>query len=152
MAYYPDLTPCDYFGRWQEILLAVGWHEPSYPFATGSVSKRFFEALVRLLSNPWQPVALAGFHRCSYCRFTGGSAELRFDELAIRVGANNLFIPADKGVYVAPSLIAHYIDAHDYCPPLVFQEAVLDCPEMRSLGYLKKMKSLGMVPRSSASS
>ncbi|WP_444547640.1 DUF7919 family protein [Sorangium atrum] len=147
MVYYPDLSPCDYFGRWQDILRAVGWHESGHSFTTGPVAKEFFGALMRLLSNPWQPVAFAGRQPCPYCRFTGGAAELRFEDVAISVGANNLFVPArdEAVVYVAPSLIAHYIDAHDYCPPPVFQEAVLDCPEMRSFAYLKKIKEKGLV-------
>ncbi|XYH97325.1 hypothetical protein ACMHYB_57805 [Sorangium sp. So ce1128] len=144
MAYYPDLGPCDYFGRWQDILRAVGWHEPSHPFATGSVPESFFGALVRLLSDPWQPFAAAGHHSCPYCRFTGGPAELRFDGATIHVGVNNLFVPADNEVYVAPSLIAHYVDAHGYSPPPVFQAAVLSCPEMRSFGYLKSLRMRGI--------
>ncbi|HKV77945.1 MAG TPA: hypothetical protein VJP02_07395 [Candidatus Sulfotelmatobacter sp.] len=42
MAYYADLSPCDYFGRWQEVLIAVGWLEPGHSFARGKVSKEFF--------------------------------------------------------------------------------------------------------------
>ncbi len=145
MAYYPDLSPCDYFGRWQDVLRAVGWLDPEHPFATGSSSRSFFGALVRLLSDPWQPAAAGGRQPCPYCRFTGGPTELRFDDVTVRVGANNLFIPGDDDVYVAPSLIAHYVDAHDYCPPPVFQRAVLNCPEMRSFAYLKAMKKRGVV-------
>ncbi|XXX76295.1 hypothetical protein WMF30_52460 [Sorangium sp. So ce134] len=150
MAYYPDLSPCDYFGRWQDVLRAVGWHEPNHPFATGSVSKNFFEALMRLLSDPWQPAAVAGYQKCAYCRFTGGPAELRLEGVTVRVGASNLFVPTEKEVYVAPSLIAHYIDAHEYCPPSIFQDAVLNCPEMRSIAYLKKIKLRGIAPMRSS--
>ncbi|WP_437669808.1 hypothetical protein [Sorangium sp. So ce131] len=145
MAYYADLSPCDYFGRWQDVLRAVGWLEPGHPFATGPVPEELFGALVRLLSEPWQPVAAGGSQRCPYCRFTGGPRELRYEGTAIRVGANNLFVPASDGVHVAPSLIAHYIDAHDYRPPPAFQQAVLRCPEMRSIAYLKEIRARGLV-------
>ena len=110
MTYYVDLRPCDYFGRWHEVLIAVGWLEPGNSFATGKVSKKFLEQLVGLLRDPWQPVVTAGHHRCAFCRFTG-------ERNMIVAGTDNLFIPARACVYVAPSLVAHYIDAHEYCPP-----------------------------------
>ena len=51
------------------------------------------------------------------------------DGLVVRFGANNLFVPGEGLIYVAPSMIAHYIDAHAYDPPAVFWEAVMKCPE-----------------------
>jgi hypothetical protein len=109
VAYYADFSPCDYFGRWQEALIAVGWLEPGHSFATGNVSKEFFAQLVGLLKDdPWQPVATAGYQRCAFCRFTGGPSTIHFESNSIVVGTNNLFILAGC-VYVAPSLIAHYI-------------------------------------------
>jgi hypothetical protein len=117
-------------------LIAVGWLEPGHPFATGKVSEKFFEQLSGLLRNPWQPVVSAGLHRCAFCRFAS--------ERNIVAESTNLFIPAREGVYVAPSLVAHYIDAHKYCPPVDFQEAVLNCPEMKSLAYLTEIKARGL--------
>jgi hypothetical protein len=38
---------------------------------------------------------------------------------------------------VAPELIVHNIAAHWYKPPDVFIEAVLACPDMRSMEYKK---------------
>jgi hypothetical protein len=40
-------------------------------------------------------------------------------------------------------MIVQYIDAHDYQPPAVFQRAVLECPEMRSMAYLTQLRSHG---------
>jgi hypothetical protein len=40
---------------------------------------------------------------------------------------------------VSPSSIAHYIDAHGYCPPAVFQEAAMKCPQMRSADYMRAL-------------
>lgn len=57
------------------------------------------------------------------------------DGVVIRFGANNLFVPGEGVIYVAPSMIAHYIDAHAYEPPAVFWEAVMKCPEMWSDAY-----------------
>jgi hypothetical protein len=56
------------------------------------------------------------------------------------LGQNNLFIPGDGLLYVAPSTIIHYIDSHDYLPPIEFIDAVLRCPRMRSMEYLKAIR------------
>lgn len=56
-------------------------------------------------------------------------------ELTVRFGATNLFVPGEGCVYIAPSMIVHYLDVHDYDPPAIFWEAVMNCPEMRSDTY-----------------
>lgn len=144
MSYYADLSPCDYFGPSDTALLAVGWLDSQHSFQKGRVDRAFFDALSRLLENPWQPFATAGRHGCELCTFTGGPAEIRVGEVTIAVGAANVFVPSDDGVFVAPSLIVHYIDAHEYVPPDAFQRAVIACPPMRSIDYLKALRSHGV--------
>ena len=56
------------------------------------------------------------------------------------MGISKLWLPDDGIVYVAPSLILHYIDAHGYSPPVEFREAVIACPPMRSIDYLKAIR------------
>jgi len=68
---------------------------------------------------------------------------LERDGLAVRFGAANLFLPADGFIYVAPSMIAHYIDAHGYDPPSCFWEAVRNCPEMRTPDFRQAMSANG---------
>lgn len=59
------------------------------------------------------------------------------------MGVFNLFIPGDGVLYVAPSLILHYMDAHGYGPPKEFQASVMSCPPMRSMDYLKAVLKNG---------
>lgn len=146
MTYYADLSSCDYFGRWQDVLQAVGWLELNHSSTKGEVSKDFFAALMGLAKDPWQPVAVAGHQRCDFCRFSGGPSELRFEGGAVALGTANIFVPAKEHVYVSPTLIVHYIDAHGYAPPDEYQEAVLRCPQMKSFAYLKEMKVRGLKP------
>lgn len=54
-----------------------------------------------------------------------------------------MFIPGDGILYVAPSLILHYLDAHGYQAPVEFQSAVMNCPPMRSMNYLKAILKNG---------
>ena len=98
-------------------------------------------ALESLLIDPWQPFVFAGFHRCEFRRLTGGpSTFATITGTAIVLGYNNLYIPADGFLYVAPSTIIHYIDVHECAPPDEIQDAGLNCPEMRSLSYLKLIR------------
>ena len=123
------------------IVKAVGWLDRGRAFSTGPVAEEFFAALVRLCVNPWQPAAAAGRHPCTLCRFSGGPATLVYCSMKVTLGSANVFVPASDCIYMAPSLIIHYVDAHDYQPPAVFQRAVTACPEMRSMAYLKQLRS-----------
>lgn len=86
-----------------------------------------------------------GVHQCEFCRFSGGPGAFGFSEQSesVQMGVNNVFVPGNDCLFVAPSLIIHYIDAHRYCPPLAFQEAVTASPEMRSVAYLKAILANG---------
>lgn len=97
----------------------------------------FFDKLVELLVDPWEPVRLRGWHNCAFCLLPSGIIQLAHKGKTIEMGVNNLFVPGDGFLYVAPSLIAHYINAHRYAPPEEFCEAVIKCPPMNSREYYK---------------
>jgi hypothetical protein len=153
--YYPDLSPCTEFpfdaaGK----LIAVGWLDPGMEFERGEVREKFVRKLAELLYDPWQPVVAMGTHACGFCRLSGGPGTFRlgpFGPEAI-LGVSNVFVPGDGFLYVAPSLILHYIDAHEYSPPTQFQQAVMACPPMCSMEYLEAILEngpQGMMPKPS---
>jgi hypothetical protein len=140
--HYPDLTaiqmpPFEDSSK----LIAVGWLEPAYEYRLGEVGHDFVSKLADLLVRPWQPAIACGHHSCGFCRLSGGPSSFRFGSLAsdseVQMGTSNLWLPANGFLYVAPSLMLHYIDAHRYSPPTEFQEAVIACPPMRSMDYLR---------------
>lgn len=138
MSYYADLSPCDCFpsdagGK----LLAVGWLDAKYPYSKGDVDEQFVARLVDLLVDPWQPAVAMGRHKCQFCRFSGGPSAFESRNTTVSMGVSNVFVPASGFIYVAPSLILHYMDSHGYAPPAQFQRAVMDCPPMKSTPYLK---------------
>jgi hypothetical protein len=146
MAYYRDLKVSTYLPHSEGLgFIAVGWLEPDHDYSTGVVSVNFFEKLLVLLQNPWMPPYLeAGFHECGFCRFSRGlqdsycyidSKQYHFSCM----GKGYIFIPNGSTVFVAPTNIAHYVDAHEYRPPDEFQKAVIDCPKMRSPAYLERL-------------
>ena len=141
MAYCADLTPCDYFtpehdGR----LIAVGWLAHGHDYSRGDVSTDVVARIHQLLVNPWAPAVCMGAHDCEFCRFSAGPRQFTLDNTTAPLGVSNLFVPATDRLYVAPSLILHYIDAHEYSPPTEFCDAVMSCPEMRSIDYLKQIR------------
>lgn len=131
MAYYPDLSPCTYLPLEAPNLLAVGWLDATHDHARGEVSREFYDALVALAKAPWEPVAAAGHHTCELCQFDGAKSY------------SIVFVPGDGVVYAAPTGIAHYVATHRYRPPQVFVDAVLACPPMRSMAYMKALLATG---------
>jgi hypothetical protein len=132
MTWFQDLTQCIYFG--DEVgssLLAIGWLERDKTFPTGLVDSLVYSRLCEFRIKPWQPMVSMGFHVCSLCWYEGAT------------GSSNVFIPGNGIVFVCPELIVHYMDAHGYAPPQEFCEAVLACPSMHSMQYLKKILANG---------
>ena len=114
-----------------------------------SEAKGGVEKLVSLAENPFQPVIRLGAHRCQFCDLLPGSAGHCIIEVLdrkLQVGIYNYFIPYQSNkIFVAPSLIHHYITSHNYCPPEKFQRAVIDCPAMDSAEYLQKVSEVGLL-------
>ena len=141
MTHFADLTPCTYFPfDSDDKFIAIGWLESDHDYARGPVAEEFVTQLTALLVDPWQPCVTMGWHDCSFCRFSRGPRQFTINNTTIDMGISNLFVPAPDTIYVAPSLILHYIDAHGYSPPRQFQDAVLACAEMRSMKYLKAIR------------
>jgi hypothetical protein len=138
-----DLSLLPSFMNLKKAVTAVGWLERGMDYPKGRVSDEFFAALVRLCVNPWQPAAALGRHECTLCQFTGGPATVRYRDRTVPIGSANVFLPTADGVYVSPNMIVHYVDAHEYQPPAIFQRAVMECPEMRSMAYLEQLRSHG---------
>jgi len=146
----------EYSEIWSPSLRAVGWLDSKVD-STGSVSSSFRQTLETLARDPWTPVSFAGAHYCGPC--LRKILEKKLEELAREFpeapessmeafihnwgalhapastpqGILNLFVPGTGIVYVAPKLILHYIDAHEYQPPAEFCDAVLACPPMGSV-------------------
>jgi hypothetical protein len=141
MTYYPDLSPCPYFDpKMADKLVAVGWLDEVYPYAQGDVSVPFLDKLFELLAQPWAPMYLLGYAECPWC---GDDYEASYNGRSVTVGALNLFVPGEGFLYAAPSMIAHYILAHNYAPPPEYQDALLRCSAIRSRAYFEAVAAGG---------
>lgn len=128
----------------EEPFLAIGFLARGQDYERGDVSMEFFAKLCELASNAWSPpVASAGVHLCELCRFTGGGSAIFQNYPVTSVSNAEIYVPGNGIIYIAPISVPHYVDAHEYCPPKVFQEAVLNCPSMRSIPYFKSLLANG---------
>ncbi|MDB5328908.1 MAG: hypothetical protein JWP03_59 [Phycisphaerales bacterium] len=125
------------------------------PFITGDVDEQVFERLCELTQDPPQFIwpAHGGITRCKHCRFTGGG-DTKYNRLGSGGGSQKsytvyavtqgvLWVPGEGFLWRCARTITHAIDAHGYCPPHEFCEAVLRCPPMRSMEYLKAVLANG---------
>jgi hypothetical protein len=127
--FFPDLTPYEYgYEMRRTNVLNVGWLGRGHEFAVGAVPKAFARALRRLIKRPEN--LYRGYHRCEFC-----------PEPPLVVSPNGLRMRAPPGesegngeirvagpngiVYVAPVLVAHYVEVHKYRPPEEFIKAVM---------------------------
>ena len=126
MTTYEDLTDYEYsasVGPMQN----VGWLGKGIEFRKGAMPKAARDHLVELVAESPQNVT-RGLHDCELCdvespiavdapRSKRGVAFLGNAEVHVRL--------VDGRVLAAPTLIVHYIDAHDYLPPDEFVRALL---------------------------
>jgi hypothetical protein len=98
MTWYPDLSPCDYFGpEVADQLKAVGWLSRDKDYPIGTVSEFVFEKLCQLLHNPWNPAYCAGLRDCEFCRFTRENGQAHFKGYPINgTSSRCLFVPSDE--------------------------------------------------------
>lgn len=113
-------------------IVAVGWLERGHAHPVGVIAVEVFEKLAALLTDPWQPAVAGGGHACDLCLYKPEA-----------MGGNNVYVPGDGKVFVAPELILHYMNAHQYWPPDEFCRAVIACPPMRSPAYRKALLAAG---------
>ena len=158
MTYFPDLTPCTYFGEGEHgtAFVAVAWLERGHEYARGSVAAAVFRRLADFRAHAWEPFNCFGFHNCDLCedspRPTAGAEFIPFKEWRKDghqqgtmdhdgLSCKNLYVPSGRKIYVAPEMILHYVRIHEYRPPGQFCDALVTCPDMGSDAYFTAMSS-----------
>ncbi len=110
--YFPDLTPYQYVPhvRPDENRVNIGWLDADHPFSVSEPSLDFLRALLKLVQHPVR--ISRGLHSCPFC----GDAE----------GTGEIEVLGSAVIYAAPTLIIHYVDAHQYRPPDEFVTAAIN--------------------------
>lgn len=106
-------------------MLNIGWLGTDSEYTRGPVASELVEALISLAAD--QKNIMRGVHYCDFC---GEESPLRLPAPNTRgfvsLGMGEIHVRGQSGVvFAAPSLVIHYITSHGYCPPQIFQQAVL---------------------------
>lgn len=155
--HFEDLAP---YGMLAEFapgmrVKAVGWLQRGSQFQTGRVDPRVISRLFEDVNASWggRRFYCMGYHPCDLCpnapQRTGtpvvwqepGAVDSA--SLTATVGGAELYVPGNGLVYIAPSMILHYILSHDYCPPPEFAEAVLNSPKVGTPEYIRAVQANG---------
>jgi hypothetical protein len=104
-------------------LLYVGWLEKGQPFTQGVVSDDFKHRLLVLCAKS---VKTRGFHSCTFCTENQERKTYLLKEKSVSMGSGFFELRGKHWkTYMAPDLIYHYVEEHNYKPPGEFIEAVL---------------------------
>ena len=164
---YPDLSPYEYSALNSPAeLLNVGWLDSGNPFPSGVVPAKFVDQLVWLTVN-FTTNLYRGWHDCAFCDCHNlspldqdwigegltkregrvslgphrhfGPHFLIAGEMAHLIGHGSVFVMSlcANRCFVAPDLLIHYVDEHDYLPPEEFIEAVMEMTEGRAKRALR---------------
>lgn len=126
--WFEDLTQCNYFANFFPSM-AVGWLKNGKPYTTGETSKEIVEKIYEFNKTSGMYYRFCGYHVCDFC-----------DYVNIELGATTILIVYEDKVYACPALIIHYIEAHQYCPPNEFIQAVQNYDHEKALEYFEKIK------------
>jgi len=149
--YIPDFNLCRYHtgpfdaDNWSVPLRAVGWLAHPHPFNTGATLPPFVSKLQNLVQQARSTFAHCNFRGvmfCSICKSEG------LNSPGPIWSQENIFVPGDGVVYVAPGGIVHYVEAHSYLPPREFIDAVLRCPDCNSSEFRDALRAAnaGAIP------
>ena len=127
--FFADLTPYEYgYELPRSNILNVGWLSRGHAFPVGAVPEAFVNALRRLIASPVN--LYRGYHTCEFCPdppVVVSSTGLRVrNPPGETMGNGEIRVPGPQGrIYVAPVLVAHYVEVHKYLPPAEFIAAAI---------------------------
>jgi hypothetical protein len=127
MSWFPEMSRQSMVAEGDHVR-AVGWLSSRQPYTRATVPTDFLARLrefVQLSSASADALyfpAFAGLHTCEFC---GKDHDSR-----------NFGVPSGDLLFVAPAMIAHYIEQHGYCPPMEFISAVVASPLPNTPAYV----------------
>jgi hypothetical protein len=109
--------------------LAVGWLQRNRPFPTGKSSVEFEQKLLAFCFEEHTVNQVRAVSRCA----VGDNCPrllppVESDGRVAHFGSSEIRVVGANEIYAAPTLIYHYVTAHNYRPPDEFIAAVLTGP------------------------
>jgi len=99
--------------------VAVGWLEPGHDYPRGATDDAFVSRLFTACARH-ATARTRGWHVCGFCDEGPGVAVRRDAESVVLGDAELRVLDHDPRLFVAPTLILHYVLAHEYRPPSQF--------------------------------
>jgi hypothetical protein len=116
--YFEDMTPYSYsaerFADDAPSMVNFGWLDASHEYSRGEVPPGLVNQALALAADYTN--AMRGFHCCPFCRERTHMSMLLGDQ-PVYLGHSEIRIRVGDTTYVAPSLLPHYMAAHNYMPP-----------------------------------
>ncbi|HFH3972775.1 TPA: hypothetical protein ACGJ0S_003216 [Pseudomonas aeruginosa] len=142
--YFPDMSFYSYFLlRPLGSVRNIGWLGRGQQYSRGRVSSGLLDKLKLIIMSEgavdFHVNRVMSAHEC----VVAGCRDLFVGDVGL--GFSEIWIPGvEKGAYFAsPSLILHYIEEHDYCPPQMYSEAVMAVD--LEVGYKAQEVYVGLV-------
>ncbi len=138
MVYCPDLAPHPYSFPETDIKIApraVGWLSKTEAYTTGDTPEAFHTKLLELCAKA-RIRGMMGYHFCEFCgnEVQYVITQVPYADEGLRLGNGEVWTIGKSVLYAAPTLIYHYVTAHDYRPPDEYIESVL-ATEVDSAAY-----------------
>lgn len=143
MSYYQDLSPYEY-AQPEPNTLNIGWLSRRHEFPQGETGKEFQDRLRDFCSEDYVVHLMLGFHPCPFCPT---ALEKRIEPPMLNLGNGEIRVIGALAIYSAPTLIYHYVVAHNYKPPDEFVQAVLSGPAPGSKQHIALLKQLDRARR-----
>ena len=121
MSWYPDFHNLTMLA-WGDHVRAIGWLSSREPYCKGELPEqakdrlREFCRFASVCSKALSFAAYGGWHDCEFC----GDWDCR--------GYSGIGVPKGDLLFIAPDMISHYVDEHEYLPPDEFIDALLKSP------------------------
>jgi GGDEF domain-containing protein len=123
--YFEDLSPYTYFsGGEPPNAVNIGWLDAFHPYNKGAVDEIVADHILELCENSVRETR--GFHSCPFCTEYDRNVPISVERGGKKVwlGSGEIRVPGRNIIFVCPTLIYHYIQAHHYTPPPEFLDAV----------------------------
>jgi hypothetical protein len=134
--FFADLTPYEYgYEMPRSNVLNIGWLSRGHAFPIGAVPETFINTLRRLVRSPEN--LYRGYHVCEFCPdppvVVSPNGLRASNPPGETMGNGEIRVAGSEGVvYVAPVLVAHYVEVHNYLPPEAFIRAVISADGIAS--------------------
>ncbi len=147
MTHFRDMSDGCQFRLSGGAVRAIGWLSIQHEYSKGTMATAMRDLVLKNLESGLHTDFYMGQHVCEYCydKTNPGKRIGLGDEAFVSgypAGNGAIIIPGKQHLFVAPVLISHYIEEHEYLPPSAFIDALLDSPNFLSEEWFDRMHLL----------